>query len=304
LARQPRQPEPRQPEPRQPEPQLFVVENDGLRVAALDWGGNGPAILFLHPNGFCAGLFHPIATRLRDRFRPIGVDLRAHGGTDEPPTVEGYAFERMAADVLAVLDALDLQSVVIVGESLGGGVAVTVDRIRPGFVRRVLLCEAVAFSVGATRPVGEGPGDGGNFMAAIARKRRAVWPDRETMIRSYGSRPPLDELAPEALEAYVRWGTIDRPDGQVELACRPEAEATIFESSADENGARAAWTHLASLHAEATVVAGSRSNLPREWFVAQAERAGCPSLELEGGHFFMQENTERAVPLVVDWLAE
>ncbi len=286
-------------------PRSITVEHGGLTVAALDWGGSGtPLLLLLHPNGFCAGLFHPMATRLRDTFRPIGVDLRAHGGTDEPATVAGYAFECMARDVLAVLDTLGVDEVVALGESLGGGVAVMVDRLRPGFVRRVLLCEAIAFSLdGARRPVVEGPGDGGNYMAAIARKRRAVWPDRDTMMESYGSRPPLDELAPEALEAYVRWGTVERSDGQVELACRPEAEATIFEVSSEEGGARSAWSHLASLHAEAIVVAGTRSNLPVEWFSAQAERAGSAFLQLDGGHFFVQEDTERAVALVTEHLA-
>jgi pimeloyl-ACP methyl ester carboxylesterase len=240
--------------------------------------------LFLHPNGFCAGLFHPLASRVRDHFRPIGVDLRAHGGTDEPPTVDGYAYEHMAADVLAVLDALGVESVVAIGESLGGGVAVVVDRKRPGLVRRLLLCEAVAFSLDTPRvPVGAGPGDGGNYMAAIARKRRAVWPDRETMIRSYGGR---------------------RSDGQVQLACRPEAEATIFEATSNERGARDAWMHLGSLRAGAAVVAGTRSNLPVEWFSQQAERIGCPFVQVEGGHFFLQEDTDRAARLVTEHLTE
>ena len=112
----------------------IAIEHDGLHIAALDWGGDREALLLLHPNGFCAGLFDPLARELRDSFRPIGVDLRAHGGTDEPPTVDGYAYEEMARDVLAVLDALGVPSAVALGESLGGGVAVVVDRLRPGFV--------------------------------------------------------------------------------------------------------------------------------------------------------------------------
>ncbi|MBV8949577.1 MAG: hypothetical protein JOZ99_01785 [Actinobacteria bacterium] len=84
----------------------------------------------------------------------------------------------------------------------------------------------------------------------------------------------------------------------MELACRPEAEATIFESTAGDGGARDAWSHLASLRADATVVAGTHSNLPVEWFEAQAERARCPFVQVEGGHFFIQEDTDRAVKLV------
>jgi pimeloyl-ACP methyl ester carboxylesterase len=290
--------------PADEEPRPVVVGNDGLRIAALDWGGVGPPLLLLHPNGFCAGLFDPLARRLRDTFRPVGVDLRGHGGTDEPSKVEGYAYEHMARDVLAVLDALDVQECVALGESLGGGVAVVIDRVRPGTIRNMLLCEAIAFSIGDIVPGAAAvPGENSNYMATIARKRRAVWPDRATMIASYGSRPPLNELAPESLDAYIRWGTVERSDGQVELACRPEAEATVFEVSSEERGARDAWAHLASLRATATVAAGTRSNLPPEWFAAQAERVGCPFVQLDGGHFFLQEDTARAERLVRERLS-
>ena len=135
-------------------------------------------------------------------------------------------------------------------------------------------------------------------MATIARKRRAVWPDRATVLASYGGRPPLDVLAPEALAAYVRWGFVDRPDGQVELACPPEAEARLFELSADPTGAPAAWAHLADLNGSAVVLAGTGSDLPTEWFEAQADRAGAPFVSIDGGHFFLQEDTDRAEQLV------
>jgi hypothetical protein len=149
-----------------------------------------------------------------------------------------------------------------------------------------------------TRPAGEGPGDGGNYMAVVARKRRAVWPDRATVLASYASRPPLDRLAPEALAAYVHYGFVDRADGQVELACPPDAEATIFEVSARPAGAPAAWAHLDALTASAVVLAGTRSDLPFAWFEAQAARARARLVAVEGGHFFLQEDTERAERLV------
>jgi len=274
-----------------------------LTVAALDWGGDGDPLLLLHPNGFCAGLFHPLALRLRDAFRPIGVDLRGQGGTDTPGSVEGFGFGPMALDVLAVLDHLGVEHVDALGESLGGGVCITVDELRPGFVRRLMLCEAIAFGFDdlPRRAPGQ-PGDGGNYMAAIARKRRAVWPDRPTVRASYGSRPPLDALAPEALDAYVRWGFHDRADGQVELACEPEVEATLFESTAYEGGASRAWQHLADLTAPAVVLQGTASDLPGEWFAAQADRAGAPLVTIPGGHFFLQEDTDRAEALVREHL--
>ena len=59
-------------------------------------------------------------------------------------------------------------------------------------------------------------------MSEIARSRRAVWPDRETVRSSYAGRPPMNVLEPDALAAYVQYGFRDRDDGQVELACAPE----------------------------------------------------------------------------------
>jgi pimeloyl-ACP methyl ester carboxylesterase len=286
------------------EPEQVLLEHDGLRIATLDWGGSGEPLLLLHPTGFCAGFFHPLAVRLRDRFRPFGIDARAHGGTDSPVTRDGFSFEQIAGDVVAVLDHLGIEQCVALGESLGGGVASLVDAARPGMLRSVMLCEGIAFDPSAfgRGPV-EQPVGAENYMATVARKRRPVWPDRATVRASYASRPPLDVLAPEALDAYVRWGFVDRPDGTVELACSPEDEATLFEVAGDDEGAPAAWKHLAELSCAATVLHGDDSNLPRAWFEAQAERAGAPIVQVAGSHFFLQEDTARAEALVREHLA-
>ena len=113
----------------------------------------------------------------------------------------------------------------------------------------------------------------------------------------------MNALAPEFLDAYVHWGFVDRPDGQVELACPPEAEATMFEVSADAEGARASWEHLAALSCDAVVLAGTGSDLPLDWFKAQAERAGAPFVAVDGGHFFLHEDLDRAEALVREHLA-
>ena len=284
------------------EPEPVVVEHDGLRIAALDWGGRGEPLLLLHPTGFCAGFFDPLARRLRDTYHPIGVDLRGHGGTDAPDEAHRFAYTRMAEDVLAVLDHLGVEQWSAIGESGGGGVSILVDEARPGATRRLILCEAIAIGFEQVGRPNEARA-GRNPMSEIARRRRPVWPDRDTVRSSYGSRPPLDALAPEFLDAYVRWGFVDRPDGQVELACPPEAEATMFEVAADEEGARAAWDHLDSLSCTAVVLAGTESDLPSTWFEAQAERAGAPFVAVDGGHFFLHEDLDRAEALVRDHLA-
>jgi pimeloyl-ACP methyl ester carboxylesterase len=286
------------------DPRETFVEHDGLRLAVLDWGGDGnEPLVLLHPTGFCAGLFHPFAARLTDRFHPIGIDLPAHGASDVPRERAAFAFATYATHVLAVLDQLGIDRCVMLGESLGGGVGSLVDEQRPGFLRHLVLCEGIAFDADRIPVIRrtEDP-EADNYMARIARKRKHVWPDRETVRASYGSRPPLDVLAPEALDAYVRWGFVERPDGQIELACTPEDEAKQFEVAMQADGAPAAGRHLADVSCAVTVINGDSSNLPASWFAAQAEATGTPLVTVPGTHFFLQEDTARAEALVREHL--
>jgi pimeloyl-ACP methyl ester carboxylesterase len=263
-------------------------------------------LLLLHPNGLCAGFFDPLARRLTDTYRVIGVDLRGHGGSDPPSSRAGLVFDAMAGDVVAVLDRLGVARCVALGESLGGGVGAIVDRFRPGLVRHLVLCEAIAFNSSAfvqNTPASEGGAAPGNAMAEMTRARRAVWPDRAVVRERYGGRPPFDVVAPESLDAYLRWGFFDRADGQVELACAPETEAAIYEVTAEPQGAAAAFAHLAHLRGRVSVLHGSTSYLPKPWFQAQADAAGAPLVTIDGGHFFLQEDADRAEALVREALA-
>ena len=260
------------------------------RIRVLDWGGRGPDVVLLHPNGFCGGLYEPIARGLAGFARPIAVDLLGHGASSAPRAADAYTFERLAEDVLGVLDAFGLRGIAGVGGSLGGAVAILVDRLDPGRWSRLLLAEPVAFEFPAERPAGTNP------MADVARKRRRTFASRDEMRAAYAAREPLSQLAPEALAAYVEWGTVPDGDG-VHLACDPEVEATIFEGSGSPAGAADAWDHLARLSCPVTVVAGRDTFLP-DVFAAQAARARAELVTLPGGHFVLHEETARGVDLV------
>lgn len=263
----------------------------GGSARALDWGGAGEDVVVLHPNGFCAGVFDPLARRLAGAFRFVGIDLRGHGGSDAPGHADDYHYAHLAADVLDVMDHLSLAAPTIIGESLGGGVAVLVDRAQPGRLRRLVLCEAVAFP---TRSIDPQP----NPLSEGARRRRREWPGLEEMRRSYAAKEPLAELAPDALDAYLRWGTRMTERGTVELLCRPEVEATIFELAPTPMGGGAAWQHLDELSCPARVVAGAASFLPPDLFEQQAWRIGVAVQFVPGGHFFLQQDPDVAARLV------
>ena len=133
-------------------------------------------------------------------------------------------------------------------------------------------------------------------MSTAARQRRRSFADRQVMADAYRRRPPLSQLAPEALDAYLRWGT-HTDDTGTHLRCDPEIEAIIFEISGTPEGATAAWNHLPSLSCPATIVAGEDTFLP-DIFEAQARHARAPLVTVAGGHFVLHEDSARAVDLI------
>ena len=279
------------------EPEAGRIGGGGLGIAYLDWGGDGDPLVVLHPNGFCAGMYDPLASRLSDRFRMVGIDLRGHGASETVTDEALLGNDAMADDVLAVLDHLGIDLFAMLGVSLGGGVAIVVAAEVPDRVRSLMLCEAIAINPlerGEQHLAFEG---GENPLAIGARRRRRVWDDRATAEASYGSRPPLDVLHPEVLAAYVRWGFVDRPDGTVELACDPETEASIFGTSRP-NGPTYSFGRLAEVRCPSSVLYGSHTDLSPEWFDAQAGTLGVEARVVDGGHFFLFEDLDRADRLV------
>lgn len=97
-----------------------IIRNDGNRLHFLDWGGDGPPIVFLHGGALSAHTWTMTAMLLRDRYRCIAVDLRGHGDSD---WADRYHIEDYADDVHSLVMQLDLQTPHIVGMSLGGVVA-------------------------------------------------------------------------------------------------------------------------------------------------------------------------------------
>ena len=273
------------------------IHSDGLGIAYLDWGGDGEPLVALHPNGFCAGMYDPLVARLDDRYRVVGVDLRGHGASETVTDEARLGNDAMARDVLRVLDHLGIDRFALLGVSLGGGVAVLVASEAPQRVVSLMLCEAIALDPGEREKQGVPFEDAESPLVAGARRRRRVWDDRASVESSYGSRPPLDALDPEVLSAYVRWGFVDRSDGRIELACDPETEASIF-STTRPNGPTHSFERLAEVRCPTSVLCGSRTDLAPEWFDAQAEVLGVEAQVVDGGHFFLFEDLDRAAALI------
>lgn len=97
----------------------FVNVADGVRLEVLDWGGSGRPVVLLHGLAGTAHSFDDFAPKLAARYRVIGITRRGIGGSTRAET--GYDVPTLAQDVLRVLDALDIDtSVVIAGHSMAG----------------------------------------------------------------------------------------------------------------------------------------------------------------------------------------
>jgi pimeloyl-ACP methyl ester carboxylesterase len=93
------------------------VDAAGLRTHVAE-AGEGPPLLLLHGWPQHWWMWREVIPALADGHRVICADLRGHGWTDAPST--GYEKERMASDILALLDALGLERVGLMGHDWGG----------------------------------------------------------------------------------------------------------------------------------------------------------------------------------------
>jgi 4,5:9,10-diseco-3-hydroxy-5,9,17-trioxoandrosta-1(10),2-diene-4-oate hydrolase len=216
-----------------------VVEIDGVRLAYDDEGA-GEAVVCLHAIGHGAGDFAAFRSRHRDRHRVIALDWPGQGRSGDDhvaPSSTRYA------DLLAgFLDALRLERVILLGNSIGGAAALRVAAVRPRGIRGVvaanpgglvadgrqkrLFTAAVAgfFARGARgawwyrrafaalygRVLSEAPAAGQR--ARIVATWREAAPLLTAAWRSFGERQDdLSEILPRiACPVLVTWSTGDR----------------------------------------------------------------------------------------------
>ncbi len=95
----------------------WVTVDSSVRLEVLDWGGSGPPLVLLGCY-LSAHAYDNIAPKLTNEFHVYGITRRGIGASDRPAT--GYTVQRSADDVLAVLDSLNVQRSLLVGNSCAG----------------------------------------------------------------------------------------------------------------------------------------------------------------------------------------
>jgi len=118
---------------------LFAINGTQLYCERL---GTGPPLLLIHGLGSSGDDW----AFQRDEFAMVRTlilpDLRGSGRSAKPPGP--YSIAQFAADLWALLDALEFECVDVLGFSLGGAIAIEMALMRPGRVRSLMLCNALA----------------------------------------------------------------------------------------------------------------------------------------------------------------
>ncbi|CUS05350.2 Alpha/beta hydrolase family protein [Candidatus Promineifilum breve] len=180
--------------------------------------GTGEPLLLLHGLGSRSDDWEMQLPAFAGRYRVIAPDLRGHGRSAKPPGP--YSVPMMAADVLGLLDHLNVTAAHVVGLSMGGMIAFQLAVDCPARVRSLTIVNSgpalVARTVGEWLRVQQrlllarfsGPTRTGHFLS----RRLFPKPEQEALraqfIERWSANDPAAYLA--SLRALVGWSVLER----------------------------------------------------------------------------------------------
>jgi pimeloyl-ACP methyl ester carboxylesterase len=118
---------------------MLRINADSVELAVLD-EGDGDAVLLLHGFPDSARLWRrQIPALTRAGLRVVAPDLRGFGASGKPAEVSDYRIGRSVADMVAVLDELQLEKAHVVGHDWGAGLAWALALMAPERVDRLVV---------------------------------------------------------------------------------------------------------------------------------------------------------------------
>jgi pimeloyl-ACP methyl ester carboxylesterase len=285
----------RLPNERPPLLRIHKVPAGRLKLSTLTMGA-GPDVLLLHGLGGTKASFFDTAAFLSRSYRVHAIDLPGFGGSSKPATAH-YGARFAARAVLAAMDSLGIERAHLVGNSMGGRVAIEIGLTRPERVGALaLLCPAVAFIRRDWHPI-----------VRVLRPELGVLPHslgRERLERQFwGLFADRDLVDPSLADILVdEFERIYRSPG-ARLAFLASARAIYLERPFGRGGF---YPRLAGLRPPTLFVWSSHDRVIPERFRPHVER-WLPSAEqvvLEGcGHVPQVERPDRTNGLLARFFA-
>lgn len=105
----------------------------------VETAGAGSPLVLLHGFTGAAGSWSAHVGALAARHTIVAIDMLGHGASDAPADSGRYRIEHAAADILAVLDRLEMPGAAVLGYSMGGRVALFLAASAPARVSALIL---------------------------------------------------------------------------------------------------------------------------------------------------------------------
>jgi pimeloyl-ACP methyl ester carboxylesterase len=195
----------------------FIATN-GIQLHCLDHSGGGPPLVLMPGLTANAHSFDGlIDAGLNPSLRVLALDLRGRGLSDKP--VSGYGIADHAADVIGLLDALELPQVILGGHSFGGLLTIYLAAHHPERFSKLVVIDAAARMHPDTMEL---------IKPSVSRlgKEISSW---ETYLDTIRQMPFFHEWWEPLIENYFRADVEIKNDGTVISLARPE---TIMQAAA------------------------------------------------------------------------
>ena len=215
-----------------PAPVTRIYPANGIDLAVHEWPaqGSGVPLVFAHATGFHGRVWDAVIAQFPDH-AAHAIDLRGHGQSRAGP-IEHWRI--LAGDVAEFLAQAGITGAVGIGHSMGAHTLLQVAADCPAAFTRLVLFDPVILAPDYYAP-GQESFSAENRHPTARRKRDFA--SAEEMIARFATRDPYHLFAPSVFEAYCRHGLVPAASGEgLELACPPEVEASVYETSRS-NGA-------------------------------------------------------------------
>lgn len=106
---------------------------------SLEISGSGEVLLLLHGFSGDKSTWADLRAGLASAYRVLAVDILGHGASDKPSQVSAYQLDRVAGDVISLLDELRIPACHLLGYSMGGRLALYLAAGFPARFRGLML---------------------------------------------------------------------------------------------------------------------------------------------------------------------
>ena len=201
---------------------------NNLDICYFEWeADSNSTVLLLHATGFHARCWDTVVKKLTVPSRVIAVDLRGHGRTEKQAP---YDWNTISEDIVALVDHLELQDLIVAGHSMGGRCALYLAARRPNVTNSLLLLDPVVLSPAQYE---ESPAATQAYTLEehpVAR-RRNTFESPQAMVERFEHRKPFNRWQSQVLQDYCEFG-LRLGERGFELCCPPSVEAQIYAQSA------------------------------------------------------------------------